>query len=509
LAHRKPLVSGAAIDVDIVRRCVDAPQVQCKVDSDCATGTCRSTCDCDDPSSSNCEIAGPSGGSRCLRSQKHCSIDADCGAADRCVRFFGPPLPLSAANTPACVTTFFATDLVGTYDTKTGHGSSSTFLRSRVHLGIAQDLPCPRCGRLDDDPQIGDEFICEDGPNDGKPCTVDAVSEIFGGVSSQCPPAVEDNVSGQGLAVIFRDLTTDEASVMAAIPCVAPNLCTDDGSACSTNADCKRCVGTGAPCSSPADCGGGRCAEAPDPEQPITCGFWCHCGFCEDDPSRPCTSNAECDEGEHCNPGDSSSGIQERPNGCSDLVCGRAEREECCAQGEPGCGSPTPLVGECSEKRWVTCTSNVDCAVQNGGECLALKRPCFGSVIERTGTASAIGNHCIDDPDVSECATNADSNVGSCVADTAEPTFVGLFCVPKTASGGINAAGGIPGPGAISFHSTILFCRCGDGEIGCNEECDDGNNDIGDGCDQACRNEASALPASSPASELPTRVPSS
>ena len=53
----------------------------------------------------------------------------------------------------------------------------------------------------------------------------------------------------------------------------------------------------------------------------------------------------------------------------------------------------------------------------------------------------------------------------------------------------INAAGGIPGPGAITFKSVIFACRCGDNDVGCDEQCDDGNNANGDGCDQACRNE--------------------
>jgi proprotein convertase subtilisin/kexin type 5 len=35
----------------------------------------------------------------------------------------------------------------------------------------------------------------------------------------------------------------------------------------------------------------------------------------------------------------------------------------------------------------------------------------------------------------------------------------------------------------------IFACRCGDGKVGCSEQCDDGNNVNGDGCDQACRTE--------------------
>jgi cysteine-rich repeat protein len=95
----------------------------------------------------------------------------------------------------------------------------------------------------------------------------------------------------------------------------------------------------------------------------------------------------------------------------------------------------------------------------------------------------------VDDPAVDTCTSNADCGTGACVDDTAKPSTVALFCVPKTASGAINAAGGIPGPGAITFKGVVFACRCGDGVKGCDEQCDDSNNTNGDGCDQACRTE--------------------
>jgi len=67
--------------------------------------------------------------------------------------------------------------------------------------------------------------------------------------------------------------------------------------------------------------------------------------------------------------------------------------------------------------------------------------------------------------------------------------MVALFCVPPTASASINAAGGIPGPGAITFKSAILSYRCGNGVTEGVEECDDGNNSNGDGCNEVCETE--------------------
>ena len=47
----------------------------------------------------------------------------------------------------------------------------------------------------------------------------------------------------------------------------------------------------------------------------------------------------------------------------------------------------------------------------------------------------------------------------------------------------------LPGPAHPAVYDIAFACRCGDGETACDEQCDDGNNANGDGCDQACRNE--------------------
>jgi cysteine-rich repeat protein len=491
LAHEKDLIAGAAITTDVVRKCTDT-QEPCTGDADCETGRCRPGCDCDDPNHSTCETFGPTDERRCVRDLNVCTTNDDC-TSSRCERFFGPPLPLSAADTPACITTFFEDDLTGTYDAQTGQGTSSAFLRARVHLGIAFDQPCPRCGSPAQNPQVGEVFTCKGGPHDGQPCTVDAVSPVFGGVSNACPPHIASNVSGQGLAVRFRNLTTDCADVTASIPCLADGLCSDNGKSCTTNADCRRCTGSRAACTTNADCTGGTCAAAP--EQPITCGFSCHCGFCDNDPSSPCFADDECDAEGKCLPGNASSGRQLQPNGCGDSICGRAEPERCCAAGDPACLEPTPLEGECSEKRYFSCSTDPNdgrfgtCERENAGECIAHKRSCFGSTIERCGRPSPMGDYCVDDPDVTECNSSDDCSIGECVADTAEPRFIALFCIPQTTAPSINAAGGIPGPGVLSIASTVFFCRCGDGKTGCDEQCDDGNLVAGDGCDETCRGE--------------------
>jgi cysteine-rich repeat protein len=503
LGHNQDLVGGATIAIDIVRRCVDDPNTICKIDADCTTGTCRPFCDCDDPNNSICDVTGPTGQRRCVKDLAVCSTNTDCGAGGRCEHFFGPPLPTSAANTPACITSYFQEDITGTADSETGEGVARTLLRSRVHLGVTNDKPCPACGLASQNPQVGQAYSCSGGPNNGQACTVEAVSPTFGGVSSSCPPDATSNVSGEGLAIRFREVTTGTTTRTAEIPCLFSGGCVDglgpNNGQCATNADCARCTNDlSTPCSSNADCSGGTCATSPD--QPISCGLYCHCGFCNNDPQKPCFNGEDCAPNEICQAGNSTTGQQDQPNACSDLVCGRANAEECCNTQQDGStvcpeASSTGLSGKCSLKPFLACSTDPQsdlfgaCSQQGGGDCVASARPCFGGEISRTGLPSPIGTYCVDDPSKGACTSNADCATGACVADTSEPQTVALFCVPKTTSAAINAAAGIPGPGAITFNSVIFACRCGDGKVGCSEQCDDGNNTNGDGCDQACRTE--------------------
>ncbi len=498
LAHGTDLIEGASITFDVVRRCSTDDSV-CMTDADCPGGTCDLTCDCDSQNNTVCEITGPTHQRRCLTTLAPCNTNADC-SSNQCVQFFGPPLPLSTAGVPACITTFFQGNVTGTADSKTGEGVASAFLRSRVHLGIDVAQPCSRCGAPADNPKVGDTFTCSGGPADGQPCTVEAVSPDFGGASSDCPPEVGANVSGVGLAIRFKQVTTGTASEQARLPCGGQNaafhpdngggVCLDTFAPCSTNADCKRCkADIATPCATNSDCGAGdECAAAPD--QPIACGMYCHCGYCGGDPDQPCFSDAECTAPATCVPGDEINVLQQAAsNGCDSFVCGTVNNEECCGPDTVSqcvAGIPTNKVGKCSLADFQTCQSNADCG-PGQGTCVFSNKSCFEDVITRTGTPSPLGKYCVDDPNAGACTTNADCGTGACVDDTSKPVTVALFCIPPTSSSSINNAGGIPGPGAIQFKSVVFACRCGDGQIGCDEQCDDGNLTNGDGCDQACR----------------------
>ncbi len=529
LGHNADIVEGASITLRMLRRCSNDDTI-CEADVDCSGGRCDLTCNCDGQDS-ECEITGPTHQRRCLRSLDPCSTNADCAPLERCEHFFGPPLPLSASGTPVCVTTIFASSITGTADAATGEGSVSAFLRSRVHLGETGTSPCPRCGQVNENPVVGDTFTCDFGPNNGQACTVDAVSPDFGGVSFDCPPDAASNASGAGLAIIFDNVTTGTAAKVGGVACAGvlaqqhPSggnqlSCLDDFSPCTTNADCSRCSNNlQTACDSNADCsGGGICAVAPD--QPVTCGIFCHCGYCSgpdrictgkpkmactsnsdctgtgvgstcqlrDDADKPCFSDADCAPDEVC-----AAGVtllrQGAPNGCDAFLCGEKVQDECCPSDDLTCiNGGTPKIGECSLASFRQCNSNTDCAGTNSGSCVFGPRPCFDARITRTGIPGPLERVCVDQAGRPDCSTNADCTSGTCT-DIAEPVSAGLFCIPPTANDAINSAGGIPGPGAVRFNSFILVCRCGDSEVGCDEQCDDGNCSNGDGCNESCQTE--------------------
>ena len=193
--HDQEFIIGMSVPFDVVRRCVEHPSVRCSIDADCASGACQPACDCDNPAASVCELTGPTSQRRCQRTAEPCTSNADCTtlSQDRCEQFLGPPLPITAGDTPLCVATSVLGDLSGTVDFSTGAVSVSVPILSRAVLGPSSDKPCPRCGAPEESPVVGASYTCEGGPQHGEPCTVEAVSRLFGGMSLDClPPLVRD-----------------------------------------------------------------------------------------------------------------------------------------------------------------------------------------------------------------------------------------------------------------------------------------------------------------------------
>jgi cysteine-rich repeat protein len=217
----------------------------------------------------------------------------------------------------------------------------------------------------------------------------------------------------------------------------------------------------------------------------VTCGYWCNCGLCGDDPTLPCFQTGDCPQGLTCTvptgTGSSATAPQLKPNDCSSdkSICGVESTEKCA----------NTFVGTCSLADYRTCEIDEDCETFNAGTCVIDNRRCFEPRITRTGSPSPLGTYCAFAD--KSCTSNVDCTGldDFCVPDSSRPTTVALFCVPTSKSPAVNKAGGIMGPGAISLKSLLEVCRCGDGKVGCDEQCDDSNTVDGDGCDDFCQQE--------------------
>jgi len=497
IQHDKAAMIGATVELDVVSRCSSDASV-CDGDDECPDGgTCTPTCDCNsDPS---CELTGPTEIGHCEYNFAECTTNGDCALGIACVALLGPPLPLSSGGTPVCVVNRLDGPVTGTADAASGDLATSLRVKSRVHLGIAADKPCPACGTAAQNPQLGGNFTCSGGAGytqQGLACNVDAVSPEFGGTSFDCPP------SGSGLGSIvvvpLHESTTGTSTRTAQLPCAASgfkntplrpvgkcfggssngNDCTADANClagggycnrpkcldkvgtgdplCTSNSDCLRCtLDSTISCANNGDCSGsGTCGEAPD--QPITCGYWCQCGFCDNDPSQSCMQTSDCPEGKTCQVGtginNAQNTPQQMPNHCSGdkFICGEFEDEKC----------GTTESGKCSLKPYFSCQEGSNtCENQNGGVCDRFPTPCFGPRITRSGSPSRLGSYCA--LGTKACATNADCDGpdNSCIADSSVPETVAVMCLPATPNGGLNEVSGITGPAAVTLANRLVFHR--------------------------------------------------
>ncbi|HJQ84844.1 MAG TPA: hypothetical protein VKA21_12250 [Candidatus Binatia bacterium] len=132
-------------------------------------------------------------------------------------RYFGPPLPLFAADVPVCVVNEYQPSqacIGGTANVETGTIDGEIRLFSRVFL-TEEQFVCPKCldGR------------CNDGPRAGQPCTVHGTTTVPRStaadktfpLSKDCPPFAN---SAAGVLDIRLPLTTGTARLepLAGVP---------------------------------------------------------------------------------------------------------------------------------------------------------------------------------------------------------------------------------------------------------------------------------------------------
>jgi cysteine-rich repeat protein len=346
----------------------------------------------------------------------------DCGGAV-CNCYFGPPLPLSSGNTPACVVNRFFDNISGTANVDTGEGQIAANLRSVVYLGISVLEPCPSCGGTCTAPpaNLGDPcaidvncdsaFNAGDGvcgnfdpiPNDGirggtcaglganigQTCDIGVHNTSFpapaggAGSSLDCFPDTGKNVSGGGLKISLQQTTGTATALTANVDCGSPPFAAEE----------------------------------------------CPCGVCTLDQQTTCTSNTDCTGLGTCA---ESTGINQRQNQCADSVCTDVGGGEGNCLANPSllfCDGITRADGE----GFIACNSNADCTPLGSitGNCtLSSPKPCFVDPIIATG---------VQDPNF--------------------PVGVATFCIAATSNGGINSVAGLPGPGRVTnVASAETFC---------------------------------------------------
>jgi cysteine-rich repeat protein len=307
---------------------------------DSSTGQCRCSNDsrmqCDEPFESDLD---------------------DC-SGEICNCYFGPPLPLSSGNVPACVVNRFAEDVAGTANVDTGEGVISARLASVVFLGENLLAPCPYC---DGDLTVADgirDGTCILGVNAGLSCDVDAPNASFpapggNGSSLDCFPDAGKNVSGSGLKIALDSTTGAAPSLAASIPCGTAPFAIEQ----------------------------------------------CPCGVCTLDAAVTCTSNADCTGVGVCA---ESTNINQRQNFCNDSICTDVGGGQgTCLANVPDlyCDGITKADGA----GFVQCLSNADCAIfgPSFGDCaLSSQRDCFLDPITATGVQDpnfpvAVATFCI------------------------------------------------------------------------------------------------------------------
>jgi hypothetical protein len=323
--------------------------------------------------------------------------DGVCPGTQDCAYFTGPPLPASSSNVPVCIVTRMASDLTGTIDPATGEAEQSLDVRAVVHLGINLTKPCPRCEgdtTAQDDSKDG---TCSGGLHDGQACDVQGFNSTFAigsGVSLDCPPSTDQNISGSGLALDIP-LTTGTVSLPFGAPC----------------------------------------------DFPLTA-LACACGMCSGDTTMTCASNTDCSMAGAGTCTSNGGGASRVPNGCSSFATCMAvggNKAECTG------GVGDDIVHYCdgqlraSGKGLITCDTNADCDVV--------------SSVCGDGSPGSCGD-CTQDENR---ACFLDPIVAEGVADPSSPVLAGVFCTPPTNNVGVNGASGLPGPSRALIQNDLSF----------------------------------------------------
>lgn len=306
-----------------------------------------------------------------------CRSDADCQDAGRCRLFVRPPAPVAAGGMAWCLLASLGSHMQGSIDATDGTVSLDLPMAVQSYQG-SLDSPCPLC--------VGDA-VAADGKRDG---TCDS-----GARRKQSCDAGSADTAKMGTPSL--DCLPNAAATFG--------LLAGDGRSLNltTGARVRTLDGD-----SPTAKTVGRAQDR------------ALCAACENDPTRPCASNADCEEGAACGGMD---GAPTAPNACDDGVCNSTDGiHGFCANG--------PFDRACAADPSRSCLTDSDCPAVDD-DCQTSLRKCFpgdGKVGDAVGISGS-----------------ADRPRG----DKMQSTLAALFCVPPGRSATANQLLGLPGLGRV------------------------------------------------------------
>jgi hypothetical protein len=236
----------------------------------------------------------------------------------------------------------YASDLTGSLDLVTGALSQQAQVALRVYIGEDIARPCPACVPADDDPQLGEAGACAGGPDDGKPCNVEALAD---------PSLLA--FRGTGLACRPPGTPVGEFTTLAS----------------ATTGDFVLATS----------------AESPSCRAPGWDDRKCLCDVCDDPAATPCRSSADCPLHDGtpglCGAG-GKRGAATQQNACVDRVCTPTGSDTgVCENG--------PFDSHCVVQMFRSCLDAAECPVP-GDTCMTSPRSCLLDRVALTGIADPL-----------------------------------------------------------------------------------------------------------------------
>jgi hypothetical protein len=312
---------------------------------------------------------------------------------------------------------------------------------------------------------------------DENPCTTDSCKPATG-----CTYTLNTDSCNDGDICTLNDhCQLGQCTGGGQLPCNDSNPCTDDscdaGTGCQFTPNQETCD-DGNACTTGDHCANGTCmasgAQSCDDANPCTTDSCNPDSGCLHTPSEGiCNDDDLCTLGDFCQNGKCTGG---QPLDCDDAnVC----TQDLCA-GDAGC-QHTPLSDlECDDAN--PCTT-IDLCLE--GTCLGNgEKDCDdGEVCTDDACTDGIG--CVYNDNNATCEDNNACTLvdicanGSCYGSESPTCNDGNKCTEDAC---------LPPGGCL--YTPIVPC-CGDNQIDVPEECDDGNSNSGDGCDENCKEETS------------------